>query len=320
VFTSKGIKIIVKRGELSATGANLAFTLAALKNTDSLCLVDSLQDTVDTAVVASHAGYRVKQFAGTGAGIEGKSGSGTGGELPTIEEITELFGDKTAEVARYFALTNLEVSTQHPSAKMVERYYDFASPLALYAGLIRASKEYEKEIAQIQNALQKLDMSLVGENSILEAFEKEKFEKLKQMTPDKFMSQYTNPRIVKEDKDLVSLFNKLKTKEGDQAKEKVLRSIIKRETEGEESSLAGNYKSTFVDLAIKQGFEGEALVKRVMDYSEGKFFVSQKIHPYYEELKRAVTIIENNDVFSEDDKRILKEKIELSVTKLGFPL
>ncbi len=124
VSVGNKLSILAKNGELTAVGQGLGIADTVLNRSENFVLVDSDSATTNVAEISQSLGKRVVQVFGTGVSIRGKLGSGTSGELPTIQELTQVFGNKLAEIARFYVLTQPQIVT---NGNIRESSFDFSS-------------------------------------------------------------------------------------------------------------------------------------------------------------------------------------------------
>lgn len=198
--TDKGIKILMKKGTSTATGQSFMNIKRLLLSYDSVCVIDSMMDSRDAVDVAKTFGLKVAQVAGVGAGFKGKIGSGTGGELPTINELVGFFGNELAGIARFYILTKPQFSEKPPNQDKVDSLYNFTDKNSLISEFQETREELSAFKQRIQNAQSKLQNSKGDKNVYIKrnghlAYLPQKLKQFSDLPINSFVQTFAKPKI-----------------------------------------------------------------------------------------------------------------------------
>jgi hypothetical protein len=114
--SSEDLTVLVKDNVFTDVGCWVAHGLSAISG--KIILVDSSEATKTASTVLNALGINSIQINGAGAGIAGKIGSGTGGELPTAHELSEIYGEDLNAFMKYIIWTRTQTTGPLP-------FYDF---------------------------------------------------------------------------------------------------------------------------------------------------------------------------------------------------
>ena len=348
----KGIKLLKKGGRLTALGKLVSFvqySKAAHKDR-GVFLFDSHATSLDASQTARSLGYNCGQYHGTGLGFNGVSGSGTLGNLPSLEELVVMFGTNLSSTLRYFLLTRYYISNQ--DARLVaniESCYDFANKNSFIADLRAAEVELQEFSNKIKGILCKLNdnNSIMTESKVNKEKSKTLLEKLplqlsalRNLKTCDVIARLRKPVPIRENPKFTRIVQKLVTTKrytlqgarrfvlDNLAKHSITTNIqwatlMKELKIGEYAILPTveyDVSSKFYKHALQQGYTGNEAISRTLKYLSSDVLLFQLQNLHFLQLQRVLALVNDVDVWGNTDATNAKEIINECLTHLCFTM
>lgn len=342
--SSRGFAVLEKGGELSATGKVVAYLVDALDDLDSLVVVDGEAHTFDAVDITNFKGMRTRMTAGVGVGINGKMGSGSGGELPRLSELIQGVQVPLKEILRFLTLTGYTTSRLNPNSVAVGRFYDFASKEAIVPVLEQNYARFLVFKDRVLTALEKTKAAsaiktMVGKRYVrrLDELPNELW-RLMEIKPAEFLDNFDKWSRLGESPGFEGEANKLSMRAKKDMREWLLRRVLEdglkdnREVAmylrkggvvhdvGRLPEKVVNIESRYLQVVLDQGYERERAIERVLQYQAGELMLFRRRNMYFEELMGLLKMVEEVEVWEAGDASLVREMVYICLERLGIDL
>lgn len=195
--SDKGIRVLQKSGQLTATGKALLSMFGASKDEIEkkrlVVFVDGSADTTAAVATFNSVFGKAMQIPGAAIGFNGKMASGTNGEAMTLSQLIDVLkeqypAENLSKALRQMILTKpLTMRTNN----LADAFYDFEDNAAFVRSLIVCFEEAKEFEIKVMNAMECLDAKVTGEakttgrrNKMFLQYLPQKYEALLQASPE----------------------------------------------------------------------------------------------------------------------------------------
>lgn len=195
--SDKGIRVLQKGGQLTATGKALlsmfGASKAGIEKKRLVVFVDGSADTASAVLTFNSVLGNAMQLPGAGIGFNGKMASGTNGEALTLSELIDIFKEQypaefVSKALRQMVLTKpLTMRTTN----LADAFYDFKDNAGFVRSLLTCLEDAKEFEVRVTKVMECLDAKVTGETETTDHRSKmflqylpQKYEALMQASPE----------------------------------------------------------------------------------------------------------------------------------------